>query len=219
MANQSLIFRQKYNTMKKVFGLFFSIITLSVSGQNLQTYNGDYEGGVATYQYYENSISERVFQGKFELKSIGNPISIAVSGQYMNDKKDGLWKYTYTNSKGNARTTVVTGKYHSGKMDGYWSMETTETNNRTKTKTIVRKSSINVKNNIIVGSFKYQNADDKDTVNGSFDKNGAFDGTWITVNEGIKKTIEKFRNGVSYKFLFEDEIECLIEMGLVRKKV
>jgi len=58
--------------MKKKFKitLFWLVIGLSfqVNCQTIKTYSGTYEGGYATYQYYENKNYERILNGSFTHK-------------------------------------------------------------------------------------------------------------------------------------------------------
>ena len=63
-----------------------SATTYSFS-QKLQIYSGAFEGGKATYQYYENDQYERVYHGDFKYQSEG----LTVTGKFVNGKKDGIW--------------------------------------------------------------------------------------------------------------------------------
>ena len=50
------------------FVAIFSWLGSASMSQTLKTFQGAYENGNATYQYYENENFERFFQGSFKYK-------------------------------------------------------------------------------------------------------------------------------------------------------
>ena len=84
--------------------------------------------GVANYNFNEQS-DKRVFNGKFVFKSTSN--GFGISGNFVNDLKDGIWNITLTNvayTNGVLRTLIsakVTGSFKEGTLDGDWSLSRT----------------------------------------------------------------------------------------------
>ena len=95
-------------------------------GPTLKTYQGEYQGGTATYTYYLGGDGRRVRHGKFEQKKstygagyigrrviIGNATEYRTAGAYAHGKKTGPWSRTETdydnqNRVANRRTTTET---------------------------------------------------------------------------------------------------------------
>jgi formylglycine-generating enzyme required for sulfatase activity len=201
--------------MKKnsILGLIcFLIISGQVLlSQTLKTFQGAYENGTATYQYYENENFERLFQGSFKYKGTipdGNNVkyNINITGQYNKDKKDGLWTYVLSTIGPKGTTETVTGNYTNGLMEGAWSLNTIVNG----TKKSIKKSSVVFKNNKLVGELNYEfNALTnkeyaKISVRGNFNDSSEFNGAWLTSytqgNIQYEET-RKYRNGVLYLLL------------------
>lgn len=110
--------------MKKI--LLLLIFPCLIYSQEIKTYNGKYQDGLAEYQYFENENLERIYQGKFEYSNIEKTNSSKGSfiqnmkngdwfykkeeypygktecnGNYINDKKNGIWTYKFKYDKKN----------------------------------------------------------------------------------------------------------------------
>lgn len=92
--------------MKQIISIVLMTLTVQASvGQTLKTYSGVYEGGKATYTYYEDENGERVKHGKFSYSNVNKGIgvgggmsvsyatTISASGNYKDGLKDGKWTY------------------------------------------------------------------------------------------------------------------------------
>ena len=101
-------------------------------GQTLKTYSGLYEGGQATYTYFEDENGERIKHGKFTYNKKNNGVEAILdkiipytetkfaSGNYNNGVKEGKWMYK---SKIAGKDAVfsdfsVTINYMNGRMEG-----------------------------------------------------------------------------------------------------
>ena len=156
------------------------MLTAHVSvGQTLKTYSGLYEGGKATYTYYEDENGERVKHGKFAYNKanegigVGGGMNIAystatsASGNYKNGIKDGKWTYKDKTAGGGvtfADFSVVI-NYVNGRMEG-------TLNNAGEL--------FQMKNNRITGQVKRikKTRNENWTLSGQFDDDGFPDGTW-----------------------------------------
>jgi len=104
--------------------LVASVIT-TASAQEHKTYSGQFgreNEGTVTYSYYENADGQRMFDGKYTYKRVrnrtGNSATYTETGQYKDDKLDGLWTLTY-NQKGIENvTTNVKVNYKDGLLHG-----------------------------------------------------------------------------------------------------
>jgi formylglycine-generating enzyme len=180
----------------------------NIFSQNIKTYQGPYENGTTTYQYYENENYERIFHGNFKYKAIiiddvKGKLNLTVTGQYKLDKKDGIWSYTLADTYIKSATEVVSGNYNYGMMDGEWTSVTTMNN----TKKIIRKTIAQFKNNKLTGELKFDftfnSSKDYSTISikGNFNDSSLFNGAWLTTytKENIQyEEIRKYRNGVLY---------------------
>lgn len=168
--------------MKKTIFLLFAIMMTAGSsmGQTLKTYSGLYEGGNATYTYYEDENGERVNHGKFTYnrthKGVGVGVGMArgkisytetqyASGNYKNGKKDGRWTYKDKTVGKNivfADFSAII-NYVDGQMEGALNC-----NGKT----------FNMKNNRITGQVKKAVDRGNSVISGLFDDDGFPDGTW-----------------------------------------
>lgn len=102
-----------------VFYIQLLLFYNNVNGQILKTYEGNYNEGSVSYQYYENNNQERIYHGKF-VYIVNNS---KTEGQFKNNKKDGLWKFSYTFRNNIYKTTETEnfyGMYDSGDLVGEW---------------------------------------------------------------------------------------------------
>ncbi len=149
--------------MKRIKLLLIALLMIAGSsmGQTLKTYSGLYEGGKATYTYYEDEIGELVKNGKFTYDTDSRE-QIHVEGLYNNNTKDARWIYISKNRTSKS-TTII--NYVNGNMEGTISRTTTFYDGK------VEKESFQMKNNRVIGAVK-------ENVFGQFDNDGFPDGTW-----------------------------------------
>ena len=171
--------------------------------QTLKTYSGNYEGGEATYQYYENTEYERIYQGKFSYKqkSITSDIrgslnqEIIINGSFNENKKNGIWsgKEIWSGSfMGNGSSTKnIKGNYDNGLRTGQWTFSNTFIKNN---KSEVVTSSLNFKNDSLVGIINLEG------IKGQLDNNGFFIGHWRVVDDD-KEYLAEFKNNLLVKLI------------------
>lgn len=144
----------------KILNLLFVFLPLVVICQESKTYTGDYslkgksrysESGKGTYKYYENEASERVKDGSFSFQGS----TMKIEGQFKNGLRNGLWKFTYTNtskySDDNHSITVASATYINGKLNG----KCTYTKTEITTKKIIESSTAYFKDNLLIGNYEY----------------------------------------------------------------
>lgn len=104
------------------------LLSLSMSGQSLKTYNGPFHGGQATYTYIEQEDGSRVYQGDFSWKQTINERDITAKGKFANGKRDGLWVFTATQTKNKSLPANETLRvdYVNGKHSGEYSYKASE---------------------------------------------------------------------------------------------
>lgn len=116
-----------------LFGLILTIMTGQLTLGQTKVYNGNFNSsnfqGNATYNYTEQP-DKRIFSGPFTFKTANN--SVSISGNYLNDLKNGAWKFVLTNV---ANTDIimkyvisanVSGSFKDGNIDGNWNLSRTK---------------------------------------------------------------------------------------------
>lgn len=176
-----------------ILALFLLAISQFATGQTLKTYSGVYQGGEATYTYYENSKGERIKEGKFSFSKIRYNLldrdkisgKTIMSGRYQNNKKNGKWTYDFIGigelpgvDAYAPKQLQVIGEYKNGNMDGVFTFSKEFPSLRKFTT-----NQYNLRNNQIVGSINgYYPIEDSYgkfyTITGQFDSNGYPDGKW-----------------------------------------
>lgn len=148
-------------------------------GQTLKTYSGLYEGGQATYTYYEDENGGRVKHGKFTYNKSDKGVGVergmnipytkilSASGNYKNGVKDGTWTYEDKTEGGKIKFAGFSAiiNYVNGRMEG----------------TLVHEGAMfQMKNNRITGPVKKtERTQNQDwTISGQFDDDGFPDGNW-----------------------------------------
>ena len=194
---------------------FFILISINiVLGQTIKTYSGNYEKGVATYQYFENENYERILNGNFLYKENGYQIT----GQFKNNLRNGLWKATRSNKLGWSKaseliTEVSIATYKNGDLDGNCSYKKVYV---TKNK-ILQTCTATFKNNLMVGSFKFNSYSDDDKYESDYfpvfsielflDEKGFADSTLkCRYKQNYKEfeDIQKYKYGILYWELYRD---------------
>lgn len=201
--------------MKKTIFLLFAL-SMAVGngmGQTLKTYSGLYEGGKATYTYYEDENGERVKHGKFTydkgIEGSGVGIGAAsgrmmsyttthhVSGNYKNNMKDGEWIYKRQTKSGDhifgAFSAVI--NYAEGNMQGLLNSESVG-------------YQFQMKNNRIIGPVTktVKEKNENWSISGQFDDDGFPDGVWTKKYESggnLYINTEKYVHGL----LISDQIK------------
>ena len=214
-------FISKAEAIKQVIILKDQKIEVEDASRILKTYSGNFGGGTATYQYYEDKNLERIFNGNFTFKVSRSEAEYTVEGSFHNNKKNGLWKCTnieynvqyYPNKHWKMEKTVIgntslVGHFVNGKMNGFWKY--TKTEKSYNGESIVKTA--NFKDNNFSGDYE---ANDENTyhsngirklhIKGKFSNGGLCDSSWIITdssNDGIKyDNLLKFNNGVLFSLL------------------
>ena len=159
--------------------LLLMLMTQVSIGQTLKTYSGLYEGGQATYTYYEDENGGRVKHGKFTYNKSDKGVGVergmnipytkilSASGNYKNGVKDGTWTYEDKTEGGKIKFAGFSAiiNYVNGRMEG----------------TLVHEGAMfQMKNNRITGPVKKtERTQNQDwTISGQFDDDGFPDGNW-----------------------------------------
>ena len=193
---------------------FFPFIT---KAQNLKTYNGVFENGVAKYTYYENEKGERVYHGNFEYTEKGKDLSLKdiygqvvaesasikqIIGQNKNGKATGerKRKVFLVSSTGSMDLTTINPNnsklveeitYHydeKGEFLGGYSYVSYDV----KTGKVEKKITASIKDNHFVD--KYESVDYRynpvNQLSGSFNDEGYFDGEWNFINANLSFEVQ-----------------------------
>lgn len=177
----------------------FILVTLFISnfsiGQTLKTFNGKYDNGNAIYQYYENADYERIMQGNFTYSEN----KFQITGQFLNNKRNGIWKSTNTYKMGwNSTSDIVTetciANYLEGKLNGQCTYKKV---NLTTNKILIN-SSAYFKRNILSGNFEFNSINDR------FETENDFSIKFYTNNEGYIDSTFKINfsyNKIKYELI------------------
>jgi len=113
--------------------MFLILIQLSI-GQTKKIYNGNFNSknfqGSASYQYYEDSEQQRIFDGQFTFSTPTN--SVNISGFFQNNLKSGQWKFIFTNIANTdilmncMITATVSGAFDHGNLTNSWTLNRTK---------------------------------------------------------------------------------------------
>lgn len=163
-----------------------SLIALPVfaSAQQLQTFEGPYESGEASYSYKENEMHQKVYHGLFkysetrDIPERGGENEILLTGNYKEGKKNLAWGVTV---KGESFSETITGQYLDGKKNGMWTHRLRDEANGVS----IKVAQASFYKNTFRGKFSLDyDFDENDAgyqrinVEGSFDNAGKFDGEW-----------------------------------------
>ncbi len=190
--------------------------------QETKKYKGSYDGGTATYYYYENQNYERIYNGDFSyegniwIEGWGNT-KLIINGKFNNSIKEGLWKYEYLSKEFHKTTS---GYYKKGIFDGEWIKKTIKISDK---KNYVSEK-ITFQNGIPQNEYSYSYLTPTTIVRkerveckGNFDSNGYLHGEWI-YKKGSEKswheeTICRYYHGIQ---IFE--LKRNIETGEILEK-
>ena len=179
----------------------YILIFQNLFSQTLKTYSGSFENGTATYHYYENENSERVYHGSFSYKSD----ELKITGSFKNNFRDGKWviiktKREYIKSLFKPEypiEEVSSGFYKNGNLEGKWSYQS----KAKATGNILKSSTVNFKNNIIVDKYVFVDNDEKVNLEFNLNKVGLFNGSYkLSYKKALVpfEDIRKYKNGVRY---------------------
>ena len=111
-------------TLLSTMMLVASVVT-TASAQEHKTYSGQFGSkneGTATYSYYENADGRRMFDGKYTYKKVlnltGNSATYTETGQYKDDRLDGLWTLTFSEKSYANKTMTAKINYKDGLLHG-----------------------------------------------------------------------------------------------------
>jgi hypothetical protein len=186
--------------------IIFITFSKNIISQTTKTYNGSFEEGKATYQYYENQNFDRIFDGDFTY--LGRFYN--TYGFFKNNHKDGKWKikvidnvYYYGNEPKLKLNTDILGTYQNGELFGTWKYSnsiciynsfskkySTELDNEISTAKFL--------NNRFIDTIHYEsNWPTKLKIDGQFTNSGIMNGNWIFDSQNSIEII-KYNNGVEY---------------------
>ena len=140
---------------RKIVGtmLLFLCVLHPLYSQRTQTYSGSFKCGSAKYEYYDTK-NGRVYHGDFSYSYSSGNSSIEINGAFVNDLRDGLWKYkeVFQNELGVIQEHLAYIEYRNGIRNGRYEYSYTVKDKETK-------ESINLKtttkNGLLDGSFVY----------------------------------------------------------------
>ncbi len=212
--------------MKILFNIIIFFLTISLNAQTIKTYNGPYSvrdkgvKGSATYKYYENDQSERIYNGTFTFNGkifdeyTGTKLAtVIIKGEFKDNKRIGQW-YASTRGTDGKQSTEITANYIDGMLNGACKYKDISNGSGISRITTI---TCNFKNHKFFGNFAETSLVGgkvySEQINGSFDENGFMNGKWKikylsssnanTVNElATIPKIEDYReysHGVCYK--------------------
>lgn len=192
------------------------IFSHCLSFSQTKTYSGDFEDGVATYQYIENNDFERILNGSFSFKTIKfregrGQCTIEATGKFKKNIKDGKWTYKVIGNDREGTMEIAQGSYVDGKLNGIWSLKNTEKN----TNKIIRSSTVSFSNGRLVGPFYYIfnayfliHEYSFISIKGKFSKKGSYDSIWTikykNAEDKSREDVRKYSNGILFWRLYRD---------------
>lgn len=179
-------------TCVSLIGLYFT-----ASSQQTKTYSGSYEGGNATYSYFENENYERIYNGAFSYNNKTSYYDLNINGQYKNNKKEGQWKAT-TDKPYDYQETFIC-NYKNGNLNGECSYVRTNK----KTKKVERKITAQFNNNIMVGAFNtmYNDEFNHFIIGYNLNEQGLIEGEYKTISYNKPddyEDIRKYKKGIMF---------------------
>lgn len=182
-----------------IFLLALLNIHFSAESQSLKTYSGNFSGGTATYQYYENEKFERIFHGSFLFKFP----DYTIKGQYKNNLKDGIWTSEHDTPY---EFTKLTGTFINGKLEENWSYLGYVKNNKTKKLNLCKEVNVTFLHNNFTGKYSLKQSEfirydetSKIIIDGYFNNDGLMDSTWTvkyTKDHYDYETFLKYKSGI-----------------------
>ena len=180
--------------------IIFSFISQLYS-QTIKKYSGQFEDGIATYEYYENEKLERVYHGSFTY----NSKEYKLTGSFKNNKKNGKWSFIKTKAEYIKSLItpefpieeIATGSFLDGDMNGNWLYQFKEK----ATGKILKSSAVTFDRNKLIGKYKFSDLEAKKSIEFTLNKISLIDGNFIFKykNYGVHfEDIRKYKNGIRY---------------------
>lgn len=176
------------------------VVCFSSFSQEIKTYNGNYLTGKAIYKYYENENYERIKHGSFSYTGDG----CLVSGNYANNKREGKWTitktqapYTFMGNKELGFKSTLIFNCQNDELSGEFTFKEIENT----TNKILVQITTKFANGQFSSHLSYTKILGNISLEGDFDGNGYFNGTWILKyqSENIPfENIRKYINGVLF---------------------
>lgn len=192
----------------KVRLLFFFVFlqAMFLYSQTIKTYSGVFEKGTAAYQYYENEIGERLYNGKFTYNELprysNNNTHIKIFGSFKNGLKEGNWIFRIYDSPPNSESITITGSFSKGKPHGVFNHKKTN-----GTKKFIDNRIITYFNGSLRGLIEFDIRNSYSTPNyikGFVDENNFMDSTWTVKYDVNKIVTTNYRHGPIYKRVFKN---------------
>lgn len=160
--------------MKHLLSVLLLTIPMLSQAQKVKTFTGSIDGGQGTYQYYEDEDYKRVYHGRYMCNN--EKLGRFVEGNFINDKRNGMWHFRYTAGGNNIKVTDVYKTYVSGKLNGPCSYNKVDKN----TNKLLSSSVAKFVNNVQVGEFTSISTNDAlsgtTSIECNFNENGLFEG-------------------------------------------
>jgi hypothetical protein len=178
--------------------LFFMNIAFLSNAQKTQTYSGRFEDdsqipGMVTYSYYEKD-NEEIKHGPFSFSFSSNGVKKDLKGSFVNGMRNGPWKSTLA---GRGISVSIDGVFKNGLPSGKFTY--TAKNNGT----VYQSMSVEFKDGVAVGNFRYNNDATKEKVTGQLLPNGYMNGDWKILEDGTEYLI-RYKQGVLVLYVEKD---------------
>lgn len=184
---------------------FLSVWNVSIA-QSLKTYSGKYQKGTATYSYNDNPEGGRIYEGDF----VYTTPYCKVTGQFKNNKKNGLWIY-----KGYKKSLKLS--YKDGVLDGMYQFIRGGDNTRALLLTIKDGKFVGSAKGTDIGYTWHRLFHYRGSFSGQFDENGYMDGDWTFKNDDSIYVFHAiYEHGVCQKCYREDITTGDIAEGAVK---
>jgi hypothetical protein len=188
---------------------------MKISNGTIKLFVGNFTSdkykGKASYHYVLNNQQDEIFMGSFQFKgNNGSGGGLNMSGQFVNDQKNGLWTYLRKiNNLGlNIYNERLTMNYDNGIINGTLNLSSNTTIKYKQKNYILNVSaSVEVENNNFIGKVTYiskilggGNKISPVNLTGQFNNSGYCDGTWYLAYAGnddqVYDATFEFINGI-----------------------
>lgn len=184
---------------------FLNLWNVSIA-QSLKIYSGKYREGTATYSYKDNPEGGRIYEGDF----VYTAPYCKVTGQFKNNKKNGLWIY-----EGYKESLKLS--YKDGVLDGMYQFINGGDNACTLLLTIKDGKFVGSAKGTDIGYTWHRLFHSRGSFSGQFDESGYMDGDWtFKDDDGIYVFHATYEHGVCQKCYREDITTGDIVEGAVK---
>lgn len=214
----------RFRLIYSVFFVSNLVLNVDLKAQNIRTYKGDFVladtiNGKANFTFFEDAAKDKIFHGKFsfisnllELNSSGMVEQLMLNGTYHRNIKNGKWEAERNeylvkikniaalnvDAYLNGTQQKLNANFEGGKAHGKWEISIFPVIMSKRLSTSATSSANFVKGQSI-GTFSfYENHLDKKTsVEGQFDDDGNFDGTWTLIYPSASDEYKETREYLS----------------------